>query len=808
MKLKATTIEAIFLILVVLIVAVKFAGLFTYKDSLLPGWDTVPHFYLFEKFLGLAQGGTVNGYDAGQLGGSTLFYFYGPLPFLIGALIKLITGAVITNFFAWRLFLFLVVVAFPFVFWFFAKTFVHRKVGWLAILLSLFYLFYPQIFRGFGIGAAAVLTGGLFTSFLGVLFSLLFFACLEKTRETKKRTYVAFSILSLAATVLSSPMIAVFLAILWAVYILSIRSKKWIFTQVSILAYGVLLALFFVLPIIVFNFYQSAKPKSFLNSGGLLIDLAAPFLSLLTQYKNAAVPFASVWNSFLFVASFIIFIFFVYGFIRLKKNEKHRALRNLFIAVIVLQIASNFLVYLFPGLTVHYYRSSPFFLSFYFAIALLGMYSALEEGRLWRVPKRGVVAGIAVMAICIGAWVFGFRLDRKTTFVSPVLGADENLGAAAYYFTPEEYPDYPLAQEIVNRVLQEKTQRIFVEGDMYQIHRLGSPLMITTLLNLKGRGTFNGLLYESAHQSDFLLPLSHGISHALLWGYTDDSLVYDFDLITQFKENVDRLRLLGVDYFLVHSVDAVDRLSLMGDQIEEVARFGEEKREVPPGFQYALLQYRLYRLKNPVPLVRASEYPVGLFIDTSFSNAESFKKFAIELFRRQGSYDLPVAFAKDPSSVSPQELNAFDFFFIASGSTDDADLVAALERTGKPVIIYNRFDGGIYSFLMSIKQRAKDVVPSATIEAFGDAHIQFESSATGTVPWIVNLGNFPDWRSKGTVFEVTPGQMLLVSSGPETVNIDFERAGFEKVANIISFLALFGLPFYAMFVERRFLKNS
>ncbi|GEM_PF-5594481 len=805
MKLKATTIEVIFLVLVVLVIGIKFAGLFTYKDSLLPGWDTVPHFYLFEKFLELAQGGTINGYDAGQLGGSTLFYFYGPLPFFIGALITFVAGAAITDFFAWRLFLFLVIIAFPLVFWFFAKTFVHRKVGWLAILLALFYLFYPQIFRGFGIGASAVLTGGLFTSSLGALFSLLFFACLEKTRETKKRVYVVCSILSFAATVLSSPMIAVFLAFLWVVYVLSIRNKNWLSVQAAIFVYGVLLVLFFALPIVVFNFYQSAKPQSFLNAGGLLIDLAAPFLSLLTQYKNAAAPFASVWNSFLFAASLIIFIFFVYGFNRLRKNEKYRALRNLFIAVIVLQIASNFFVHLFPGLTVHYYRSSPFFLSFYFAIALLGMYSALEEGHLLRIPKKGVVAGITVMAICIGAWVFGSRFDRETTFVSPVLGLEENLGVAAYHFRPEDYPDYSLAQEVVSRVLREKTQRIFVEGDMYQIHRLGSPLMITTLLNLKGRSTLNGLLYESAHQSDFLLPLSHGVSHALLWGYTDNSLIYDFDLITQFRENIDRLRLMGVDYFLVHSVDAIERLNLLGDQIEEVARFGEEKREVPPGFQYALLQYRLYRLKNPAPLVRASERPTGLFVDTSFFSAESFKKFSIELFRRRGSYNLPVAFAKNISSVSPGELSAFDFFLITPGSTHDADLVTALGRTRKPVIIYNRFDESMYSFLTSMERHAKDAVPLADIKAFGDTRIRFESPATGTVPWIVNLGNFPDWRSERTVFEVTPGQMLLVSSGPETVNMDFERSGFETIANIISFLALLGLPFFAVFVERKFL---
>lgn len=805
MKLKATTVEAILLVVVVLVGVLKFSGLFLYKDSLLPGWDTVPHFYLFEKFLNLAGSGSINGYDVGQLGGSTLFYFYGPLPYVIGALIKLLGGAGMTAFFAWRLFLFLTTIAFPFVFWFFAKTFVHRKAGWLAIFLSLLYVFYPQVFRGFGIGASAVLTGGLFTSSMGVLFSLLFFACLERARETKRKIFIAGAILSFAATVVSSPMIAVFLGFLWLVYFASIREKRWLFAQAAIAGYGALLTLFFALPVFVYNFYQSAKPQSFLDSGGLLIDLAAPFLSLLTQWKNAAVPFAGAWNSFLFIASLIIFIFFVFGFIRSRKNEKHRVLRNLFIASIVLQIASNFILNLFPGLTVHYYRSSPFFLAFYFALALLGMYHALEEGRFWKVRRKGVLAGIAAMILCITVWVFGFRFDRETTFISPVLGADENRGTAAYYFRPEDYPDYPLAQEITNRILQEKTQRIFVEGDMYQIRRLGSPLMIATLLNLNGRGTLNGLLYESAHQSDFILPLSHATSHALLWGYSDTSLVYDFDLITQFRENFDRMRLMGVDYFLVHSVDAIERLSIMGDQVEEVARFGEEKREVPPGFQYALLQYRLYRVKYPVPLVYAPEYPVGLFVDTSRSNTSSFKDLSIELFRRSGSYNMPVAFAKDIFGVTPRELGAFDYFLITPKSARNAELVAALERTRKPVIIYNRFDDSIYSFIVSMKEHPKTLVPAATGIELGDTRIRFETSATGTTPWIVNLGNFPDWRSDRTVFEVTPGQMLVVAKGQETVNMYFERAGFERIADGISFLALLGLPWYAVFIKRKFL---
>ncbi len=99
MKLKAHYLEIFLFVAVIGICALKFSGLFVYGNTLLPGWDTVPHFYLFENFLKLLSGGQINGYDVQQLGGSTLFYFYGPLPYAIGAFIKYIGGGIISDLF-------------------------------------------------------------------------------------------------------------------------------------------------------------------------------------------------------------------------------------------------------------------------------------------------------------------------------------------------------------------------------------------------------------------------------------------------------------------------------------------------------------------------------------------------------------------------------------------------------------------------------------------------------------------------------------------------------------------------------------
>jgi len=810
MKLKAATIEVLLFVGVTAVTAIKLAGLFIYRNSILPGWDTVPHFYLFRKFLALLGSGSISGYDVGQLGGSSLFHFYGPLPYFIGALIKFIGGEGMSDFFAWRLLLFLVVMLSAFAFWFFVRTFVHKSMGWISIVLSLFYIFYPQIFRGFGIGASAVLSGGLFTSSLGIIFSILFFAFLEKTRETGKMRYIVLSVLCFAAVPLSSPMITVFLAFLWVVYALSTRKKEnWLFAQGTLFAYGCLIVLFFIVPLIVFGFFQSAKPQTIdAVPIPILTALVAPFISLLSQYKNTAVPFASVWNSFLFLASFIIFIFFIYGFMNAGKNEKHRTLRNIFLGIVFIQIFGSVIANIFPGITVHYYRSSPFVLLFYFAIALLGIYYLMYEKRPQFISLRRVYIGMSILVVSIVGWVIGLQFDRQTTFLSPLMNRNENISTAPYYFRLEDYPEYPIAKEVIDKMNGIKTQRIFVEGDLYQIRQLGSPHTIATSLNLNGKDTINGLLYESAHQSDFLIPLSHGISHNLLWGYADDSLIYDFDLITQFRENIDRLRLFGVDYLVVHSVDAIERLDLLlGDKVEEIARFGEEKRMVPPGFQYALLQYRMYRFKNPVPLVRQPEYPVGLFVDESFSGAKSFKAFAIEMFRRQGTYDMPVAFTKNISDVSQSELETFDYFIVSQKDMRNKEIVERLRKTQKPIVVYDRFDDRINFFVTSLKQKKE--IAMATINAFKNDYINFTTNNNTPTPWIINLGNFPNWRSeKRTVFEVTPGQMLVVSSAPESVSLEFKSSTIEKITKILSLIALFLLPFFALFLRKMFLSDS
>ncbi|MFA6407092.1 MAG: hypothetical protein WCV80_00100 [Candidatus Paceibacterota bacterium] len=803
-------IGIITLLISLLFLGALFSFVLTPHDTILAGWDTVAHFYNFGRLADFLGNGFIHGYDVSQLGGVPLFYFYTSFPYLLGLFIKTIGGSTMTLAFAWRILNFLIIIFSACSFWIFSRTFIPRKALPYAGLFAIWYAVYPSAFFSFGIGSAAVLNGGLFTSALGVSFSLLFLACLEKIRETGERKYFFLSIALFALNILSSLVVSVFLVFLWVFYFLSAKRpfflsvKQWLFLHVAIVVATLLLLSFFIIPFVAYHEYQSARPQPFPNNNtGTFVALLAPFLSLITEYKNASVPFSGVANSFLLLGSLSILFFFVRGYLSRIKNEKLTILCTLFIGLILLQLFSYVISYILPFITIHYYRASPFLLIFFLVISLAGIAYSLEEKNMFGFSSRVVRMSMAVLIVGIVGWAIIGKKEGPPMFLSPLLGRDIYFSIAPYYADLTKYPDNKLAEEIVARILREKTQRVFVEGDIYSSYKMGSPHMIATMLNLKGRATLNGLLLESSSQADSLIPVYHGSSHTLLWGYGEDSLIYDFDFITQFRETLGRLRLFGVDYFIVHSQDAIDRIGLLGSEIEEVAVFNGPEREVPRGMQYSLLNYRIYRFKNPISLVRAPQESVGLFVDTSFEKRKNFKDFTKMLFARRELYNLPIAFTKNVDGVSKEELGAFDFFVVNGKTAQNIELMKRIQETGKQVLSYTSMSEELYIKLIALKQKGRKETP-AQIEVFDGKEISFKSTNIGSLPWIVNLGYFPVWHSDRTVFEVSPGQMLVVAKTGESVSLTFGPDRETRVGVIISLISLIAIPFLVVLIDRRY----
>lgn len=796
------------LLISLLFIAGLFSHLLTPRDAVLAGWDTVPHFYNFTQFSRFLGNGDMRGYDIRQLGGVPLFYFYTPLPYLIGTLIKAISGGAFSLAFSWRLLHIVAVLFSACALWFFARTFAPRSTLPLAALFGVWYAAYPSAFFTFGIGAAAI-ENGLFTSSFGISFALLFLACLERFRETGRGIHFSLSILFLVLSVLSSLIISVFLAFLWILYLISaepihLPKKRWFMAHAAIAGAAFLLLSFFIVPFVAYHGFQSARPQPFPNNNtGTLVALLAPFVSLLTEYKNASVPFSGVANSFLFLGSLGTLVLFLRGLLGRERDAKRDIVRMFFYGLLLLQLFSYAVSYLFPFVTIHYYRAAPFILIFFLVLALFGAARPLGSRFTHAAARRIMRGGFGLLALGIVGWAIMGSREGPPSFLSPLLGRDLYHMTAPYYADMARYPDSRLAEDIVARIMKENTNRIFVEGDIYQSSRLGSPHAIATMLNMKGRATLNGLFLESSNQADSIMPTYHGNSHTLLWGYGEDSLIYNFDLITQYKEMLGRLRLFGVDYLIVHSQDAIDRIGLLGPEAEEIASFGSPEREIPEGMQYALLNYRIYRFKDALPLVRIPQEAVGLFVDDAYAGRTHFKDFTKALFARRELYDLPIAFTGNIADVSGEELGAFDFFIVNGDTADDSALMERLLGTEKKVIVYRRATEDLYAELSALKQKGGNRAPARLI-AFDNERVRFEAGNGGPSPWIVNLGYFPVWRSDRTVFEVSPGQMLVIAKGGESVALSFDADPAARAGVLISLSSLLIVPFLVNAADKRY----
>lgn len=367
-----------------------------------------------------------------------------------------------------------------------------------------------------------------------------------------------------------------------------------------------------------------------------------------------------------------------------------------------------------------------------------------------------------------------------------------------------KYADYALAKEVTDYMLTKNPQRIFVEGNVIQMNRLGSPHAMMTNLNRAGQGTINGLLKESSSQSEFLTAIFYNISHTMIWNFNQRSLIHDSGLLFQFQENYNRLRLFGVDYLVVHSNDAIDQLSFLArkGKIKEIARFGYTPPQATRWDEHTESRYHIYRFINPIPLVRSPENHIGLYVDTALGSSHRFKKLSTEFFRHPDTYNLPVAFTRNFSQITPQELYAFDYFIIPAHEVKNQALINRLQNTGNPILIYKHFNNSFRRELALIhKERS---APNAKIINFENELVRFQPNVPSAAPWIINLGYFPNWRSDRTIFEVTPRQMLVWSHGEEEINIHFGKGTIQYVAGAISLLALLGLPFYAKFIKRKF----
>lgn len=787
----------VLLVLAVILVVLKLPGVFT--NAFPVGWDTLPHYYNFTKFLEFLSEGRFNGYDVNQSGGTSLFYFYAPLGYLLGTLFKFLGFGAISEAVAFKLTLLAITCLYIFAFWFFTKTFVKNNIAAkLAIVFSLFFLFYPRIWAGHNLGVSSVFEVGLFTSFLSLSTILFFFSFLNRFRVNGKKGDFILAILFGAATILSSLLSTFFLLFAWAVYaLIFIKDKKFFLKQVAMGLYMILIAAFFLFPLLKFSPWHSADIGKDITQSAFLF-LIAPFLNIFAYFnpENGLDQTMNqlVLSGLFYLISLIIAIFAFIGVVHPSENREDKVIKYFSLVFFIFLFFGTSFTLLFRFLAIHYYRLTPLFLTMFLLLSLRGV-SLLWEDRV-RVklnqPAKRIVLVLIVFLIL--SWSVFFSFTARFPFSSPLITASGMKAVnTPYHFNLENYLHADILQEIVKYFKKLNPQRILVEDDTKEIVRTGPPHTLFALLNMNDQPTLNGLFVESSVQSPLVMAVSRQMFDTLTWGYmppiflseTIEPVYYDRrqheNPESYHREMFERLRLFGIDYIVLNSDKALNKVRDAGDILTEVASFRGDAPGQVEGIPLAV-NFRIFRYNNPLPLMRRSENPVGLYLDTSVKNISNFRNMAADGFYASDVFDMPIAFTPRPELLSDEELSRFHYFIVAKSVENDNDFMARLKAFGKPILFYNwanfgvvvNGDSSLPPFLKQMKDR-----PLA-----------------GTMPWIINLGYFPNWRSEsGPVFAVTPGQMLVFSEEPETIQLKFVPSPVEKASRWVSIIALLLLPF-------------
>ncbi len=811
--------EWLFLLLAVVLIALKVPGVFTPNAPV--GWDTFPHYYNFGEFVKFFSSGHISGYDVNQSGGTPLFYFYAPLGYVLGAVIKLLSFGALSDAVAFKLNLLFITCLYVFAFWFFIKTFIKNSiVSRLSIIFSLIFIFYPRMWANYNIGISSVFEIGLFTSFLGISTILFFLSFLNRFRTGGKKIDLIAAMLFGAATILSSLLSTFFLLFGWLAYALVfIKDKKFLLQEIAMGICMLLLSAIFLVPLIRFLPWSAADIGATVTQNAFMF-LVAPFLNVFAYFnpENGLTSTTSqiIISALFYLSSLIITFFAFLGFGHKSEDKEAAALKSFSLVFFFFVFFGTSLTVLFRFLTIHYYRITPLFFTSFLALALLGISLVLEDKvKIGLNPAaKNIVIGTGTLLI-IG-WAAAFSFTARFPFGSPLLASSGMmLVNTPYHFNLDNYPHSDIFKNIVDYFSNLNPQRIFIEDDTNEVVRTGPPHTLFTLLNMAGHPTLNGLFAEDSIQNPLVMTIARQMFNALTWGYMPpvflseniDPIYYDrrkYDDPANYNKSMfERLRLFGVDYLILNSGKSMDEAKDATDTMTEVASFGENAPGQVEGIPLAV-NYHIFHYNNPLPMIRRPGDPIGLYLDESKNNVSNFRNMEVDEFYSSDVFDMPIAFTPDPLKLTSQELDRFQYFIIDTSVENDKAFMSEISKLYKPVLYYHfqnlgvviNGDSSLPKFLEDMRAKfgtSSSTVPTASNISSGK--ISFSTDLEGTAPWIVALSYFPDWQSpSSTVFAVTPGQMLVFSKGSSTVNMNFDQGSTETAGGAISLISLLLLP--------------
>jgi|GEM_PF-6871413 len=816
---KENVVVFFYLILVVFL-TFKFSPLF-FSHGFLPGWDTLPHYYTLQRTTELLSSFQLFGYDTYWLGGFPLLYFYGPFLFWVGAFFHIASG--IPLILVWRILLFVILLSVIFAFWLVSYVLWGKKFSFFGIIAGIYFFFFEYHYGPLGVGWRSVLSAGLISSYLGLALNLIFFALsirfFQSTNWGQQRHTFFLLPLVFAIIVTNSILGGIFsLLVIFSLMLCLIFVRKWnlLVRFFQILALGILISGFFLVPFLKHLSLSSSSAAAPISQ--LLLPTLLPFLT----YSHESIINSVVY---FYLAAFLFFIFFL-------KNVLEKTF-SLFLFVPFFTFfffiaGGEFFAFLFPTLSLHYYRAFPYLLSFFLLLSLEGIY--IIKTREQKRKFLNIFIYFCVIFVLIRAIFVPISFEKNNiTNTVPIFSFFSTNQPYEFSFTQKQEEEY---DTLIQKLLDHHPQRVFIENytskeNLYidkksQIY----PHELTTILPLKANiPVINGLYVESTYQNPFIQYVTGSISKSMTWGF--DFISNFLSEKKSFDKQLTRLGLFGVDTIIAHS-----------------QTFRDELKYSPLVTKlFSFENYDVYHLDRFRPLVFHETKPVGLYLDFSKNRMDNFRILSSSFFLDENLFNYPIAFDYKENAHS-SSIQDFDYFIFLSDEVPrlkERGIFDILINSKKPLFVLrpkeltnynyvfskdvtvidvtsrdfiNEVSSMIFSSIKEIEKEKLYIDPSDiqinnhTVSFLAKTETLKSQKQEAKSAWIINLSYFPNWvrNNNEEIFLVNSGQMLTFeksnNNSIQKIVMTFERSKEERVGFLVSAFGILFLLLLYLFYKK------
>ncbi len=740
----------------------------TIQDSYPSGWDTLPQFYLFSKFLTLVGNGHLSGYDLQWLAGYPVFRFYPPLAYAFLALPHWLSFGFISPELSFSLGQFLLAHLFLFIAFETTRRIIGNEAAVVSLPFSLLFLLENDVGRIVGLNA--IYSMGILPGFLGYIEVLLFLALVDSVRKKVTHSGIAYLALLFSLLLYTHILSAIFAFFLLLMSLVSspkfrIRDCFAVGLIAAVLSFPVLYPFIFergstaaarigssLDPLMVlFKGFSADEVNSSFQSLRLLVADFHVSLDLLWQIVSAVLLLP--WRALLSLICLLV------GCFTLHRNGRDSLVWTFIVALILLprEVLPSIL-----SSELHYYRFSPY-------VWLLAI-PIMSQGllRLSTACRNFLSSELRVsFSVALGILVF-FALSNSLLKARNI---QTDLSGFSLFKPSQEVVQYFKDHRPVGRVAIESPQDLDKLG--------GSPHLLTSLLPLCCQiPVVPGLLVESSRSASFFNPALVALGNHLQWGSL--RLLEDPSFKLQNPESmVRRLALFGVDTLIVKSPRSIGYLSRVPQNLITIDRM--------------IAPFVIYKIHIARPYIEETEFRPFLFVKRGDL---TFREFSEEWFKVPEVFDRPVIYTKKSLKEIPEgERSQIGGLFLSTLKITQSILDEARywRRRGIEVVIHQEalppedllppFDAAsIGRLIPDVRTEAgklqmrkvltEKVVPVRRVVApihWEDEYIEF-SSTGGTV---LNRTYAPGFRLEAgtrTVYEVTPSLMFVFGEGESRIS--------------------------------------